>query len=112
MSKIEILEKENGKLREQLAEEKVEARVPGLETLDKAIDRATKGDVLGGVCTTCAKKLMEIGYRVCLVDTISRETQTESWEADTQKPVEDAAITQELADEMVQSKESNLVADT
>jgi len=76
--KIERLQKENEKLRKQLAEDKVEARAPGLDTLVQVVERVRKGNVPGVVCTTCAKELVAMGYRVCAVDTISKETQTES----------------------------------
>lgn len=91
--KIESLERENEKLRKKLVEYKVEAKASGLDNLAEAIDRAMEENVMGFVCTICAKELVAVGYRVCAVDTFSRETQTESWEADAQKPVEDAIIT-------------------
>lgn len=78
----------------------MEARASGLDTLVMAVDRARKGDVPGAVCTAYAEKLVTSGFRVCATDTISRETQTETWEADTRKPIEDVAITQEPTTEM------------
>lgn len=93
--KIESLEKEHEKLRKQLAEDKVEARAPRIDTLAEAIDRVGKGNVVGAVCMTYAKEIVVAWYRVCALDTILRETQTESYEDDAKKLIEDAAITQE-----------------
>lgn len=47
-----------------------------------------------------------------MADTILRETQTKIWETNTQKPVEDGAITQEPETEMAQATKGNMVADT
>jgi len=63
--------------------------------LAKAIDRVGKGNVPDAMCIAYAKKLVVVGYRVCVVDTISRETQIESWEANTEKLIKDISITQE-----------------
>ena len=101
--KLENLEKENREIREKIAEGKVEAGALGLDTLAKAIDKARKGDLPGVVCTTCANKFVTVAFRVYVADTILRETQTESWEADTQKLFEDIVVTQEPAIDTMQS---------
>lgn len=106
--KIESSKRENEKLRQKLAEDKVEARASGLDTLAKAVNRAREENVSGSVCTTYAKELVVAGYRVCAVDT----TQIDSWEADAQEPIEDVVDTQEQIAEMEHPTESNLEVDT
>lgn len=76
LHKIENLEKENKKLRQQLEENKVEARVPGLDTLAEVVDKMRVETTLCYVCATCARDLVEVGYKVCATKTVSTETQT------------------------------------
>ena len=67
-------------MREQLEVGKVEPRALGLDTLAEAVDRARRGEILGTLCVSCAKKLVEAGFKVCATDTTSRGTQNKIWE--------------------------------
>lgn len=112
LSKIEILEKEIKKLREQLVVGKEKARAPGPDTSVEAMDSARKGEILHTLCVAYAKKLAEARFKVCAIDNTLRGTQTKMCEVITLESIEDVATTQEPTTYIAKSTESNQAMDT
>lgn len=75
--KIKNLEEENEKLRQQLEGSGAEARVPGLDTLAKAMDKMRANSTRGPVCAACTINLAKTRYKVCVASTILMETKIE-----------------------------------
>lgn len=74
----ENLGNKNREIREQLEEEKAEARALGLETLAKAMDRAKMGGVTTTVCTLIGISTLGlwVGTPTQQEQTIERKTHT------------------------------------
>jgi len=76
------------------------------------MEKVRRGEISRTLCVACAGKLVEAGFKVCVIDTTSRETQTKNCEAGTLEPVEDISHTQEPTTETTQSTKSDQVMDT
>lgn len=80
-------------MREHLVVGKAEPRSLELDTLAETMDRARRGEILVTLCVAYAEKLVEAGFKVCAIDTTSRGTQTEIWQAVTPKPIKEVTAT-------------------